>query len=84
MKPAPTEQLDEIEHAIRILGDRIGQHEPTDLGRLIRLAEVVDVAAVRAVYWMRQNGRTWEEIGALVGISKQGAIRRWGQRVAGS
>ena len=44
------------------------------------LADELDVAIAEAVKGLRERGYSWAEIGSRLGISRQAAQQRWGQR----
>jgi hypothetical protein len=58
--------------------------DSTVLQRVSRLAserEAVELDLFDAVHAARETGRTWSEIGAMLGVSKQAAQRKFGNSV---
>lgn len=75
--------------ALEAWSDRVEAHElrEVDTSALRMIAELVDqrahvddelTAAVRAA---RQARRSWSEIGAMLGVSKQAAQRKYGTKL---
>lgn len=64
---------------MRAMGRRLASADPDDLVEMIALRTELDAAIAQAVAGMRQTGYSWTEIGAAVGISKQAALKKWGQ-----
>lgn len=50
------------------------------IAALIDQQEEINQALARAVADARNRGRTWSEIGALLGVSKQAAHRKYGAK----
>lgn len=76
-----TETADYLGMAARIVrsaGRRVGT-DFDDLAGLVAVQAEVNAAMSSAVTAMRERGISWAEIGAQVGISKQGAQQRWGR-----
>lgn len=66
---------------IRAAGRRVSLEDPEQLAELAELAAEVDHALVVAVAGQRASGITWESIGEAFGMTRQGAIRRWNDRI---
>lgn len=62
-------------------GRRVSEGDPADFKRLLELRAQLDVAIVDAVRGMRDNGITWEDIGAAAGTTRQAAIMRWNPKL---
>jgi hypothetical protein len=48
---------------------------------MAQLAGELDIAIRRAVTGLRQRGYSWADIGARLGITRQGAQQRWGGEI---
>ncbi len=42
--------------------------------------EFLDQALARAVYFAREAGLSWTDVGAGLGVTRQAAFQRWGRR----
>ena len=51
------------------------------LAKLTDQREALDRAITEAVHAARQANRSWSEIGAMLGVSKQAAQRKYGRHV---
>lgn len=49
---------------------------------MVELAAELETAITKAVAGQREAGFSWADIGAPLGMSKQGAQQRWGRKVA--
>lgn len=58
---------------------RIGDGDPEDLPLAASLARDVDAVLQKAVDAQRAQGASWAQIGAQLGLSKQGAQQRYGK-----
>jgi hypothetical protein len=65
---------------VRAYSRRAGDGDVEALVLLVDLAEEIDTAMAEAVKGLRTRGYSWAEIGARLGISRQAAQQRWGQR----
>ncbi|PZG11533.1 hypothetical protein C1I95_27155 [Micromonospora craterilacus] len=65
---------------IRAHGRRVATGDVEALGDLVALSADIDTAITDAVIGLRQFGYSWSEIGARLGISRQAAQQRWGDR----
>jgi len=52
------------------------------IAELAEQRESIDVALAAAVRAARKNGRSWSEIGAMLGVTKQAAQRKYGHPTA--
>lgn len=81
----PVETLDYLAAArrfIRAAGRRVADSDEAELAALLELREEVDRAVDVAVAGMRARGLSWTWIGQGVGMTRQAARQRWGQREA--
>ena len=71
--------------ADRIEADELIEADTTTLRHVAELAEKVeeaDAELTEAVRQARSANRSWSEIGAMLGVSKQAAQRRFGRRLS--
>lgn len=67
---------------IRAHGRRVGDGDPVDLAELVGLAKDLDTVIDYAVRTMRANhGYSWADIARELGITRQAAQQRFGDRV---
>jgi len=82
----PRRQVENDEYAAfvrRILhaySRRVGDGDVEALALMLGLAEDIDTAIADAVNGLRACGYSWAEIGSRLGITRQAAQQRWGQR----
>ncbi|MFE9872196.1 hypothetical protein ACFYON_16310 [Micromonospora sp. NPDC005686] len=65
---------------IRAHGRRVADGDVEALRDLVTLSTDLDQAITDAVIGLRQFGYSWAEIGSRLGISRQAAQQRWGDR----
>ncbi|MCF0093587.1 hypothetical protein [Micromonospora sp. MH99] len=65
---------------IRAHGRRVATGDVEALRDLITLSSVIDDAIGEAVIGLRAFGYSWAEIGSRLGISRQAAQQRWGDK----
>lgn len=65
---------------IRAHGRRVADGDVEALRDLVTLSTELDDAIGEAVIGLRAFGYSWAEIGARLGISRQAAQQRWGDR----
>ncbi|MGC5318534.1 hypothetical protein ACPXB5_07305 [Micromonospora arida] len=65
---------------IRAHGRRVANGDVEALRDLVALSSVIDDAIGEAVIGLRAFGYSWSEIGSRLGISKQAAQQRWGDK----
>ncbi|MDG4754615.1 hypothetical protein AB0N38_02290 [Micromonospora aurantiaca] len=65
---------------IRAHGRRVADGDVEALHDLVALSTELDRAITDAVVGLRQFGYSWAEIGQRLGISRQAAQQRWGDR----
>lgn len=71
------EYLVVLRRMIRAAGTRVGHGDPTDLAELVALRFVLDEAIRAGVAGLRDDGFTWESIGAATGTTRQAALMKW-------
>jgi hypothetical protein len=54
--------------------------DPEAFADLLGLLAELDAAAVTAAAALRDEGYSWQDIGAACGVSKQAAQKRWGRK----
>lgn len=62
---------------LRAASARVASADPEDLAELLALRGALDEAIDRAAVAMHEQGRSWTEIGAALGVSRQAARQRW-------
>ena len=65
---------------LRAYARRVADGDIEALPALRDLASTVDIALQDAVTGLRQFGYSWAEIAARLGVTRQAAQMRWGQR----
>ncbi|MGW3615039.1 hypothetical protein ACWD6N_35455 [Micromonospora sp. NPDC005163] len=65
---------------IRAHGRRVATGDVEALRDLVALSSVMDDAIGEAVIGLRAFGYSWAEIGQRLGISRQAAQQRWGDK----
>jgi hypothetical protein len=63
---------------ILAVGVNAGQGDPERLAEVIHLRAIVAEAEQSAVDGMRANGITWKSIGAVLGVTGEAMIARYG------
>lgn len=77
------ETLDYVEFARRIIraaGERVADGDEFELAELASLRDDIERAIGRAVHGQRSIGRSWAYIGSALGIKRQSAQERYGER----
>lgn len=69
-----------IRCVIRAHTRRVAGGDVDALADMTGLATELDKAMVQAVIGLREAGYSWAEIAARLGVSRQAAQQRWGQR----
>jgi len=69
-----------VRRVLRAYSRRVGDGDVEALVLLVGLAEEIDAAMAEAITGLRARGYSWAEIGSRLGISRQAAQQRWGQR----
>ena len=65
---------------ITAYGRRVGNSDPEDLSEMLELHRTFERIVGDAVRSQReQHGRSWSEIGAAAGITRQAAQMKWGR-----
>jgi len=75
-----TEYAAFVHRVLRAYSRRVGDGDVEALVLLVDLAEEIDAAMAEAVKGLRPRGYSWAEIGSRLGITRQAAQQRWGQR----
>lgn len=68
----------------RAAGRRVAEADPEDLEQLLAIRAEVDHAIVEAVRGLRASGYTWEQIGAVMGVTRQAVLMRFNPLLAES
>jgi hypothetical protein len=69
-----------VRRMIRSHGRKVGDADPEDLVDLVALRDVVDAAIADAVQGQRDAGFSWAQIGRGLGMTRQAAQQRFGER----
>ncbi len=69
-----------VRRILRAYARRVGGGDVEALALMLGLADEIDAAIAQAVTGLRACGYSWAEIGARLGITRQAAQQRWGQR----
>ena len=67
---------------IRRAGERVADADEFELAALVALRQELESAIVVAVQGQRSIGRSWAYIGAALGMKRQSAQERYGEKVA--
>lgn len=67
---------------IRRAGERVADADGFELAELVSLRDDLEASIVVAVRGQRSIGRSWAYIGAALGMRRQSAQERYGERVA--
>ena len=77
----PIDFLNMVRRIVRAAGQRVGSSDVEELKALVAIRNDVDDAILEAVRGVRGSGATWADIGEVLGISRQGAEQRYGDRL---
>ncbi|OJV76521.1 MAG: hypothetical protein BGO37_10720 [Cellulomonas sp. 73-92] len=66
---------------LRAYSRRVAHADVEDLAELLAVRDAVDEAITRAVAGLRDAGRSWSEIAAATGTSRQAVQQRYGVKV---
>ena len=69
-----------IRRAIRAYAKRVAAGDVDALADMTGLATELDEAIAQTVLGLRESGYSWADIAARLGVSRQAAQQRWGQR----
>jgi len=70
-----------VRRMMRAAGRRVAEADEQELAELLAIRDEVDAAIERAVAGWRAQGRSWAQIGAAAGMSKQAAFKRWSSTI---
>jgi hypothetical protein len=65
---------------VRAAGRRVAAGDVEGLAELVALSDEVERSTRHAVSGMRAFGYSWGEISARIGVTRQAAQQRWGDR----
>lgn len=60
--------------------DESADHRLMMLREMLAAKDAMDGRIAHHVQSLRENGYTWKQIGAAIGITAQGAYKRWGTK----
>ena len=69
-----------VHRVIHAHARRVAAGDVDALADMTELATELDEAITRAVIGLRTTGYSWAEIAARLGVTRQAAQQRWGQR----
>jgi hypothetical protein len=69
-----------VRRTIRAHGRRCGGADPEDLTELVEMSATLAEAVGDAVAGLRANGFSWAQIGRALGMTRQAAQQRFGER----
>jgi hypothetical protein len=69
-----------LRRVVRACGRRIAAGDVESLALMAELADIIDTSIQDAVTGLRACGYSWAEIGARLGVTRQAAQQRWGNR----
>ena len=67
---------------IRAAGKRVAEGDEWELAELLSLRDEVEDAITTAVGGMRERGESWQYIADGLGVKRQSAQERYGEKVA--
>ncbi|MGD9947542.1 MAG: hypothetical protein AB7U29_03570 [Desulfobulbus sp.] len=73
------EWLGMLSRMIRAAGKRVADADEHELARLVGMRDELEIAIRVAIDGQRQIGRSWDHVGRALGISRQGAFKRYSQ-----
>lgn len=69
-----------LRRMIRAYAYRVAEADPEDLTEMLELRRAFDAAVRAAVRGQRKlQGRSWADIGAAAGITREAAYQKWGR-----
>jgi len=74
-----SEWLGMLARMIRAAGKRVADADEHELSRLVDMRDELERAIKVAIDGQRRIGRSWDHVGRALGISRQGAFKRYGQ-----
>jgi|GEM_PF-2149562 len=74
-----SEWLGMLARMIRAAGKRVADADEHELARLVGMRDELETAIKVAIDGQRRIGRSWDHVGRALGISRQGAFKRYGQ-----
>lgn len=77
----PLEMVEFARRAIRAAGRHVEQADEFELAELVSLRDELEAVIRKAVRGQREVGRSWAYIGAALGITRQSAQERYGERI---
>jgi len=72
-----------VRRVIRAHGRRCGDADPEDLAELVEMSATLAEAIGDAVSGLRASGFSWAQIGRALGMTRQAAQQRFGERHPG-
>jgi hypothetical protein len=69
-----------LKRIVRAYGRRVAAGDIDALAGLAAMADQLDAAMQHGINGLRDAGYSWAQIGAQLGITRQGAQQRWGDK----
>lgn len=77
-----SEWLTMLRRMIAAAGRRVADADEVELGMLLGLHHDLENAIAEAVSGQRARGRSWAYIASAMGITRQAAQQRWGEKAS--
>jgi len=80
----PRENIDflgMVRRIVRAAGMRVGTSDVDELKALVAIRADLEVAITEAVRGLRESGVTWQEIGDVLGVTRQAAEKYFNPRL---
>lgn len=69
-----------VKRIVKAHGKRVASSDPEALADLVALRAELDEAIDTGITGLRAGGYSWTQIAAPMGMTKQAAFKRWGNR----
>ena len=70
-----------VRRIVKAAGQRVGSADVDELQALVAIRADLDTAIVEAVRGLRRSGVTWQDVGDVLGTSRQAAEQYFGPRL---
>lgn len=79
MSVETSEYLGMLRRMVRAGGRRVAEADEPELSALLGIRAEIETAIATAVEGQRARGRSWADIAAATGTTRQAAFQRWGR-----
>ena len=69
-----------VHRMLKAYGARVGHADMEDLEQLVALRTDLDRITAEAIQQLRQTGYSWADVGEVMGVTRQAAQQRWGNK----